>query len=1165
MLTTVAKNEPGIQQSGTNSVKLGGSQSNRPLPIKRGHRQVDCRIRIYNQENHQDTKNNDYSAMECLAAKFSDQTVRGRDWLADMLHSSNDKMWERRFEFFMVRSKETQEWTALSNDHRSRLNACLSTLRSAALVVRRMNKRWEEIHKNQQLQAMQAKETALEMFQTHVEKKVMLLQLHCDNNKHSPNKNEAEYTALVNAAAASFLDGKKWIDAANNQAERVRMPSEQVDAIKKLERLQRDFVCLGDALNVNTRELPYAWTVNNEWMVDDWRSEIVVVVCPMCKRKVIESELVTHSNDWTECTDHGLATQEQIAAHSGDETGVSIGGTAVVCGITGATIDNESKDLHDPEHAIPLSVCPTRKKRVRGLSSNVCRFPWAHELLCRFSSCLDANNVLHQAWLQQLNPPEQANDVWCFDKQGLHWLFDYVKYAGGPPFVRTQGRTNTPASLIVRACDAFAERPCLGVPDGNGTTTINRPLLSRATPYSVLVDAAGMKLYHCNGNKEEKQTDTLLHEEKHNKNTTHSTMHATTNFGWLKYGDLGTLVDIVARGLLALHIPIGSHIGVAGYNDIEFCVADLAIARAGMVSVGIHGTYTNDQIVHALHISDCVALLYMSDLEHKSIKRSSQGLWCVNALVKAKQVQKDALPLLHHFVCMDAPCSTTAAATSSFIDWATAATPQHKQKVSLPDPFDARGSPFRSGDDGSGLATTATTPGNNQPSANLPNQDVTTVLFTSGSSGPPKAVAVGVDAFVEDISGNISDAYAATSGVTISYIPLSHSSDRYKVWQHIVFGGRVAFVPFDAEQWDWREKDKESLPGTSPVEVLFSMVASVRPMSMSMPPNIWSGLHGMYRTQLHIHDNNRTKALNGLAALTMGVPSRMKGMATGGAPTPKKDLEFAALFCQHIGASLVDSYGTTEAGALTSNGRQLSDKFKEVEIQLIDVFSHVTTAGEHVEVGQIVVQTPTLALGYMGDPQKTRESFLNVTNQNNSLGLRCGRWYKTGDLGHYDGTGRLILVGRASNRMKMDRGDCIAGSSSTGSSSSSSGASSSSSTLFMPMQYEVDLLSEWSGKVLHVVLMMVNGNEGNELVFIVHVSVLPTESELTTMCTSSLVVQGLRKDVGSRVGVDFHFTTKSWSVSNGLMTGSQKVATSKVRQYYLKELQVQETLPGIFK
>ena len=162
---------------------------------------------------------------------------------------------------------------------------------------------------------------------------------------------------------------------------------------------------------------------------------------------------------------------------------------------------------------------------------------------------------------------------------------------------------------------------------------------------------------------------------------------------------------------------------------------------------------------------------------------------------------------------MDAPCSTTAAATSSFIDWATAATPQHKQKVSLPDPFDARGSPFRSGDDGSGLATTATTLGNNQPSTNLPNQDVTTVLFTSGSSGPPKAVAVGVDAFVEDISGNISDAYAATSGVTISYIPLSHSSDRYKVWQHIVFGGRVAFVPFDAEQWDWREKDKESSPG----------------------------------------------------------------------------------------------------------------------------------------------------------------------------------------------------------------------------------------------------------------------------------------------------------------------------------------------------------------
>ena len=95
-------------------------------------------------------------------------------------------------------------------------------------------------------------------------------------------------------------------------------------------------------------------------------------------------------------------------------------------------------------------------------------------------------------------------------------------------------------------------------------------------------------------------------------------LNKKTTFGWLRYGDLGKLVDVVARGLIAMDIPAGMSIGVTGYNDIEFCVADLAIARAGMVSVGIHGTYTNDQLFHALNKSECVALLYMSDFEIKS-------------------------------------------------------------------------------------------------------------------------------------------------------------------------------------------------------------------------------------------------------------------------------------------------------------------------------------------------------------------------------------------------------------------------------------------------------------------------------------------------------------------------------------------------------------------
>jgi long-subunit acyl-CoA synthetase (AMP-forming) len=62
------------------------------------------------------------------------------------------------------------------------------------------------------------------------------------------------------------------------------------------------------------------------------------------------------------------------------------------------------------------------------------------------------------------------------------------------------------------------------------------------------------------------------------------------------------------------------------------------------------------------------------------------------------------------------------------------------------------------------------------------SDDCFTVLFTSGSSGTPKAVAIGVDAFVRDIAGGkVTDSRGAAESITVSYIPLSHSSDRYKV------------------------------------------------------------------------------------------------------------------------------------------------------------------------------------------------------------------------------------------------------------------------------------------------------------------------------------------------------------------------------------------------
>lgn len=112
--------------------------------------------------------------------------------------------------------------------------------------------------------------------------------------------------------------------------------------------------------------------------------------------------------------------------------------------------------------------------------------------------------------------------------------------------------------MAIRACSAYANRPVFGIP---GSTLVPDLVLPRTTPRTALTDAARIRLQSRDG------------------------------FCWLLYKDLGMLVKQVARGLTSLGMEPGSCVAIAGYNEIEWMVADFAIAAAGFVSVGVHTTY----------------------------------------------------------------------------------------------------------------------------------------------------------------------------------------------------------------------------------------------------------------------------------------------------------------------------------------------------------------------------------------------------------------------------------------------------------------------------------------------------------------------------------------------------------------------------------------------
>ncbi|CAA9959672.1 hypothetical protein PTMSG1_03087 [Pyrenophora teres f. maculata] len=74
-------------------------------------------------------------------------------------------------------------------------------------------------------------------------------------------------------------------------------------------------------------------------------------------------------------------------------------------------------------------------------------------------------------------------------------------------------------------------------------------------------------------------------------------------------------------------------------------------------------------------------------------------------------------------------------------------------------------------------------------------------------------------------------------------------------------------------------------------------------------------------------------------------------------------------------------------------------------------------------IGELVVEGPILARGYLHDAEKTRASFISnpawMTKRDNNRTGRQGRVYKTGDLVRYESDGGLICIGRKDSQVKV--------------------------------------------------------------------------------------------------------------------------------------------------
>ena len=516
---------------------------------------------------------------------------------------------------------------------------------------------------------------------------------------------------------------------------------------------------IGDSQDVDTRSLPVTWRLDVQWISAPKQKTTQCMFG--CGRLIVSSQLTEHTNNFNgPCNmEIGISTDDVSTQMGGDQS--------VYCDSTGSIIDHE-------EYESTTKPLPYRSPRYHNIDNHRDRRFDVHNKI------LHANNITDQ--------PQ-----WILDKQHIFWLHKYT-CAG-----KDLGFFDTPASLISRSCDAFENRPALGI----SMRQLNRP---RCTSVWTLPEAVGIK--------------PIIH----------------NNSYWLDYKGVWRIVSSVAE-IIRSKYPTGTFIALLGYNELEWIVSDFAIALAGMVSVPVHTSFTQEQVIAHLNRTKVSCLFTMRNLFNKSLFDSCSGL---------KEI-----------IVMDGLSDVTSDSRVLSLPEAIIANPGLSQNT-LPKEFgfDRSGGVFK-------------------------NEEICTILSTSGTTGKPKLVAIPTRGFVNDLVGDIQERLVISKSLTISYIPLSHSSDRYKVWQHFLMGGRVSFCYYPAQHWSSHENDKKDamIEYTSPVEELFQQVSDVNPTSMACPPNIWSGLRELKESSYP------TTSLIDFSKIVFG--TRIAYLATGGSPTPR--------------------------------------------------------------------------------------------------------------------------------------------------------------------------------------------------------------------------------------------------------------------------------------
>jgi len=446
----------------------------------------------------------------------------------------------------------------------------------------------------------------------------------------------------------------------------------------------------------------------------------------------------------------------------------------------------------------------------------------------------------------------------------------------------------------------------------------------------------------------------------------------------LSWAEVARQVCCLAEALRAMGLKDGDRVMLVSENRPQWCIADFAIMAAGCITVPAYVTNTERDHLHILEDSGASAVIVANDKLAKPL---------LGAVLRSGKAG--------HVIGIE-PLRIAQTGPFEYHEW---------DKLIAGDGAAARDAV-------------------EQRIAGIKRGDVACLIYTSGTGGSPRGVMQPHGSMLCNIDGAarvLSEDFGLDDDEAfLSFLPLSHA------YEHT--GGQMLPISVGAQIYY-----------AEGLEKLASNIEETRPTIMVVVPRLFEVLRARIMKQvekqgrfanylmdramgigsLKAQGRNRLrdKPMNLLLEKTLRPKirarfgGRMKAMVSGGAPLSPE----VGVFFDSMGLTMLQGYGQTESGPVISCNRPAAGlKMDTVGPPLKDVEVRIAEDGEILVRGELVMK------GYWRNKAETDKALVVDPAEPDK-----GPWLHTGDIGHIDEAGRIVITDRKKDMIVNDKGDNI--------------------------------------------------------------------------------------------------------------------------------------------